>query len=119
MKYYQREIKELRKQLTDSYNIDRITEIENEIKNKQMRIQELREEEQALQRISQEQSEALKTINREGDYEEKIREMNEQLRIFKKEYRELYYQQIESNKQLIDKHDSVMALDAKVKKMQK
>jgi len=48
MKYYQREIKELRKQLTDSYNIDRITEIENEIKNKQMRIQELREEEQAL-----------------------------------------------------------------------
>jgi len=32
--HYQKEIKDLRKQLMESYNIERLNELENEIKNK-------------------------------------------------------------------------------------
>ena len=55
MKYYHREIKDLRKQLQDSYNIERLLEMENEIKIKQSRIRELKEEEVSLKRVESEQ----------------------------------------------------------------
>lgn len=41
IRHYQREITALRKQLTESYNIERITEMENEVKIKQSRVKEL------------------------------------------------------------------------------
>lgn len=51
MKHYQKEIKLLRKQLQDSYNIERLIELENEIKLKQIRINELKDEEISLKRV--------------------------------------------------------------------
>lgn len=54
MKHYQREIKELWKQLQESYNIERLVELENEVKIKQNKINELKEEEQALKKIQKE-----------------------------------------------------------------
>jgi hypothetical protein len=38
----------------ESYNIERLNELENEIKTKQGRIRELREEEMALKRVQDE-----------------------------------------------------------------
>ncbi len=55
IRYYQREIKTLRKQLQDSYNVDRLIELENEIKNRQNRIKELKDEEITLKRVEHEQ----------------------------------------------------------------
>jgi hypothetical protein len=51
MKYYQREIKDLRKQLQDSYNIERLLELENEIKIKTQRVKDLKEEENSLKKV--------------------------------------------------------------------
>ena len=34
--------------------------------------------------------------------------MQQQLRQFKKQYRELYYEQLENDKQLIEKHEGVV-----------
>lgn len=70
-------------------------------------------------RMEGDQEQALQSVNREGDYEQKIYEMQQQLRIFKKQYREIYYEQLEKDKQLIDKHESLVKLDHKVRKMQK
>ena len=53
IRYYQREIKELRKQLHDSYNIERLIELENEVKTREARIKELKEEEVALKRVEE------------------------------------------------------------------
>jgi len=63
-----------------SYNLERISELENEIKSKQFKLESLREEEQSLLKIEHEQSIAFSTINREGDYEERIYEMTNELR---------------------------------------
>ena len=41
------------------------------------------------------------------------------MRVLKKQYRELYYEQMEKDKQLIERHDQMVTLDKKVKKMQK
>ena len=51
IRHYQKEIKDLRKQLTESYNIERLAELENEIKIKQNRIKELKDEEMSLKRV--------------------------------------------------------------------
>ncbi len=75
MKYYQREIKDLRKQLQDSYNIERLLELENEIKIKTQRVKDLKEEENSLKKVELEQQQAMESVNRDGDYEEKIQEM--------------------------------------------
>jgi len=80
IRHYQREIKELRNHLQASYNIDRIIEMEDSIKLNWQKINELREEEEALKRISGEQKAALSSINREGDYEEKIQDMADEYR---------------------------------------
>lgn len=45
-----------------------------------------------------EQQEALDSINRDGDFEDKISQMQQQLRQFKRQYRELYYEQLENDK---------------------
>jgi len=55
------------------------------------KIKELKEEEEALKRIHTEQQVALQSINRDGDYEEKIQEMADEYRNCKVEYRQLYY----------------------------
>eukprot|EP00347_Sterkiella_histriomuscorum_P021818 403332657 len=118
IRHYQKEIKDLRKQLSESYNIERLAELENEIKIKQNRIKELKDEEMSLKRVQGEQEEAFHSINREGDFDDKINEMAQQLRQYKKQYREIYYEQIDNDKQLIDKHDTLVMLDHKVRKMQ-
>ena len=82
--------------------------MENGIKTQQHKIIELKQEEQALSRVSEEQQLAYKTINREGDYEDKIQEMNDQLRSYKKQYRQIYYEQVEDEKKLIQKHDNLV-----------
>ncbi|CDW80803.1 UNKNOWN [Stylonychia lemnae] len=116
--HYQKEIKDLRKQLSESYNIERLNELENEIKNKQGRIKELKDEEMALKRVQDEQQVAIQAINREGDYDEKIQDMVTQLRSLKKQYREIYYEQLENDKVLIEKHDGLVQMDHRVRKMQ-
>lgn len=59
IKHYQKEIKELRKQLQESYNIERIIQLEDQLKLTQMKIQDLKDEEVALKRVEQEQKVAL------------------------------------------------------------
>ena len=56
-------------------------------------------------------------INREGDYEEKIQEMNAEYKKCKNMYREMNNELVEKDKQLIDRHDVVVQLDQKVRKM--
>jgi len=119
IRHYQREIKNLRKQLQDSYNVDRLVEIENDIKAKKARVKELGDEGLALKRVQAEQQLALQSINREGEYEEKIAEMAHELRHCKKQYREIYYAQIENDKLLIERHDALRRLDGRVRKMQR
>ena len=66
--------------------------MENEIKIKQSRIRELKEEEVSLKKVEVEQQQAMESVNRDGDYEEKIHEMQTQLRQYKKQYRDIYYE---------------------------
>lgn len=65
-----------------------------------------------------EQQNALKQISREEDFEEQIQDMAAKLREYKKHYREVYYEQIGNDRTLIEKHDQLVRLDKKVKKMQ-
>ena len=118
IRHYQREIKDLRKQLQESYNIDRLVEIEDDVRAKKQRVRELQAEEAALGRVQAEQQQALRAINREGDYEEKIAEMAAELRLCKKQYREAYYAQVDNDKRLIERHDALLRLDSRVRKMQ-
>ena len=111
IRHYQKEIKELRHSLIHSYDIDKITQLEDQIKSKQSYLTNLKKEEQALERVSQEQQQALNQIYREGDYDDKIQVLEEEHKKAKQEERKMRYEQMEKGKELLEKHEKLVGMD--------
>jgi hypothetical protein len=62
---------------------------------------------------------ALDAINRDGDFEKKIYELNAQLKEAKTEYREMYNSHLEQEKDLIEKHDQLVQTNMKIRKIER
>lgn len=70
----------MRKQLEESYNITKITQLEDEQKNKQRILKQLQDENRALVKVQMDQEKALQSLSRENDYEKKIHDLNSELK---------------------------------------
>lgn len=68
----------MRRQLEGSYNIEKIIQLEDEMKNKEKILAELQQENESLLKVQKEQEKALHSMN-EGDVDEKISEISSEL----------------------------------------
>jgi hypothetical protein len=88
----------MRRQLEGSYNIQKIIALEDEQKNKERILKQLQEEADLLLKVQQEQEKALRALNKEGEYDAKIGELGEELRVAKDILRKLQFKQREDEK---------------------
>lgn len=81
----------MRRQLEGSYNIQKIISLEDEQKNKERILKQLQEEADSLLKVQKEQEKALKALNKEGEYDAKIGELGDELRVAKENLRKLQF----------------------------
>lgn len=102
-----------------SYDIDRITELENEKKLKVKKLTKMQRDNEKLKRTKAKHLKEIEEINAEGDWDVKKDVLVRELREGKTMAREKYYENLEKKKELINKHENVVLLDVKIRKMQK
>ena len=79
----------MRRQLEGSYNIQKIIALEDEQRNKERVLKQLQDESDSLAKVQREQEKALQALNQGGDYDSKITELNDELRVAKETLRKL------------------------------
>ena len=109
----------MRKQLRMSYEIDKITEIENDRRNKRRKYNKLAKENERLKKLKAKHLREIDEMNAEGDWNNKKDVLTNELRDCKTESRKLYYSNLERKKDLINKHENVVLLDKKIRNMQR
>ena len=96
--FYKREIENMRRQLEGSYNIQKIVALEDEQKNKERILKTLQDESESLLKVQKEQEKALEKLNKHGDYDQKISELGNELRVAKENLRRLQFKQRDDEK---------------------
>lgn len=107
------------KQLSFSYNIDKITELENERRYKTRRYNKLNNDRERLKNIRKKNLNKIENMNREGNWNNNKNILSNELRESKIETRKLYYENLEKKKDLINKHENVVLLNKKIRNMEK
>lgn len=90
IKAYNKEITNLRRQLEGSYNIDKITSLEDEVKDKERILKQLQGENKSLQSVQKEQEKALNGLKKDYALDEKISELNADLKKAKEKLRKVW-----------------------------
>ena len=78
-----------------SYSIDLVTKLEDDIKVKARYLERLYDDQSALKGWKQQDEEELALLNREGDYDQKVTDLKDELREVRKARREAYYNKID------------------------
>jgi hypothetical protein len=107
----------MRRQLEESYNIQKITQLEDEQKNKKRILKELQEENAALVKVHEDQQKALSSLAKDAGYENKIYELNSELKHAKEHLRKLQQKQRDDEKTLNLQHQKLVTLEDKCRKM--
>ena len=101
-----KEIRSLQYRLETSSNEEVLNALSSKNKELKKENDELHREIKACEKIQTEQSKELMKITQESDYYNRIKSLNEELRMYKvrgKEYQEKYNNEKESNQELKDK----------------
>ena len=117
IQYYKKEIGNMRRHLEDTYNVQKITQLEDEQKNKKRILLQLQEENRALAKVQKDQEKALQSLSRENDYEKKINELNLELKEAKDHLRGLQLRKREDERSMKAQHEQLVALEDKCRKM--
>ena len=107
----------MRRQLEGSYNIQKIISLEDEQKNKERILKQLQEEADSLLKVQKEQEKALRALNKEGEYDAKIGELGDELRVAKENLRKLQFKYREDEKVMKSQHEHLVMLEEKCRKM--
>lgn len=107
----------MRRQLEGSYNIQKIIALEDEQKNKERILKSLQDESESLLKVQREQEKALQALNKEGEYDQKISELNDELRTAKEHLRKLQFKQREDEKGMKIQHEQLVLLEERCRKM--
>lgn len=91
--------------------------MEDELKNKQRILKGVQDENEALLKVQREQEKALQALNKEGDYDKKIGELNEELRKQKEQLRKLQFRYREEEKNMKHQHEQLVMLEERCRKM--
>lgn len=79
----------MRRQLEGSYNIDKIIGLEDEVKDKERILKELQNENESLIGVQKEQEKALNDLKRDYEMDDKISELNSELKQAKEKLRKV------------------------------
>lgn len=79
----------MRRQLEGSYNIDKIIGLEDEVKDKERILKELQNENESLIGVQKEQEKALNDLKRDYEMDDKISELNTELKQAKEKLRKV------------------------------
>jgi flagellar capping protein FliD len=77
----------------------------------------VQDENEALLKVQREQEKALQALNKEGDYDKKIGELNEELRKQKEQLRKLQFRYREEEKNMKHQHEQLVMLEERCRKM--
>jgi len=83
-----KEILRIKRQLETAIDIDTITAMENDIKNKEMVLQKLEDQNESMKKVGKNQLKAMADLNKEEEIGERLRNLNENIRVTKQEIRE-------------------------------
>jgi hypothetical protein len=107
-----------KKQLEHVYDSKGIQDKEDELKLLQGELRGLESEKEGLLRVKKEQSKALRMMRNEGEYEEKIGHLKEQLVRLKDECKGLSEKLIENERVLRKNHEMFITKQDKIKEME-
>mmetsp|Transcript_29482 Transcript_29482/g.26059 ORF Transcript_29482/g.26059 Transcript_29482/m.26059 type:complete len:113 (+) Transcript_29482:220-558(+) len=111
MKKTKNQISIMKKQLRMSYNVDKITELENDKKNKMKKYNKIDKDNNKLKKGKARDLRKIDAMDAEGDWSNKKDVLSNELRESKTDARKLYYGNLENKKDLINKHENVVLLD--------
>ncbi|OMJ76443.1 hypothetical protein SteCoe_24185 [Stentor coeruleus] len=114
---YKKDIASMKKQLDGNLNEARITDLENQSRFLSKRIQELENENSALQKIEREQKKALDVASNAQGYPEKLDSLRQEIKTLKEKYRELQTKQKQDEKVLKEQHEKCVDLEEKCRKL--
>ena len=115
---YNKEITNMRRQLEGSYNIDKIIGLEDEVKNKERILKELQQENESLMNVQREQEKALLSLKKDYEFDDKISELNTELKQAKEKLRKLQFKQRQEEKILKQQHEHAIVLEERCKRME-
>ena len=95
----------------------KIIQLEDDLKNKQRILKSVQEENESLLKVQREQEKALQALNKEGDYDRKISDLNEELRKQKEQLRKLQFRYREEEKSMKNQHEQLVLLEERCRKM--
>lgn len=81
----------MRRQLEGSYNIDKIISLEDEVKDKERILKELQNENESLMGVQKEQEKALISLKKDYEFDDKISELNSELKQAKEKLRKVIW----------------------------
>ena len=81
------------------------------MKERQDYIAKKRDESEQLHQWFWKTDDELKQINRNGEFDQKLYGLKQELTNTKTKLREVYYQNVEKNKELVDQHENAIVLE--------
>lgn len=92
------EVQTMWQQLEHSYNIELINKLEDDLKDKTNKLNQLKDETNSLHKVGKEQKGALENLNRNKENSAKMSNLSNQLKIMKQQFKEMRELQREDNK---------------------
>ena len=117
IQYYQKQIAYLKKQLEGAYNIDKITALENEIRQKERVQKQLADEVKALEKMEDDQNKALGQLNNVADYQQKKEAITKELKEYKEKLRNKQAELKVKEKEVLEQHSEVVGIEEKCRKL--
>eukprot|EP00743_Colponemidia_sp_Colp-15_P003951 GILK01004262.1.p1 GENE.GILK01004262.1~~GILK01004262.1.p1 ORF type:complete len:520 (-),score=147.75 GILK01004262.1:259-1818(-) len=117
LEQYRKDIAAMKKQITDSANLERVVKLDNQLKEKELLLAQLQDENKSLQKIQREQSKALEQATAAGDVPAKLRSVLEDLRVSKERLRELQAAKARDEKVMKAQHEQFVNLEEKCRKL--
>ena len=117
IQYYQKQIVYLKKQLEGAYNIDKITALENDIKQKEKIQKQLSDEVKSLEKMEDDQNRALGQLNNVADYQQKKESITKELREYKEKLRNKQAELKAKEKEVLEQHSEVVGIEEKCRKL--
>ena len=117
LKKYSKEISLNKRLLANSYNIVEIEQLEGNIRTKQSDCNNIKKENKGIRKWIKKNEKDKLSINENGFYDQEVYKLKNELRQDKAQIREIYYDNLNKRKTLIQKHESVITKENTQKAM--
>eukprot|EP00347_Sterkiella_histriomuscorum_P001895 403370257 len=112
-----KEILKIRRKLETNVDINLITELENEIKNKEQLLAKLEDQNNQIKKVGFQQQRAMQDLNKEEELQQQLSHTNMQIRQVKLDTRQIQEQYKEIDKSIQEEHKIIYDLEERYRKI--